>query len=136
VKEWKAWLDGEQRPSIERLARMLGRQPQSRYQSSRRLLKPSFRSCHWQNANEFLVLTGIFVRVRIQIRPRWQALASRSPFGFLPVFLAAERRQIEEVVGATGRLATPTVGGIGVVNFVTLAKEETHSRQIERLLAL
>jgi hypothetical protein len=63
-------------------------------------------------------------------KPRCPALR------LLPLFLPAERGQIEEIVGPADRLPAATVGGISVENVVSVTQKAAQPRQIEGLFTL
>src|ERR671916_782839 len=58
-----------------------------------------------------------------------------APLGLLPVLLAPERRQVEEVVGPTGRLQAPGVLRVGVEHPAVHLQEAAAARHLDRLVA-
>ena len=64
------------------------------------------------------------------------ARAVRAALRLLPVLLAPERGEVEEVVRAAGLLGAARVGRVGVEDAVVDAQEDARARHLVRLLAL
>src|SRR5205809_1683120 len=54
----------------------------------------------------------------------------------LPVLLATQRGEVEEVVGAAGHLGSTGVDGVGVEDAVAVAQEVARAGLLDRLLAV